>query len=247
MSLNLMDNALKARAIDINVSFTGIMDLTRHTRKLAINAQVASSRIGAAGEPFAVLVQELIVMSEELTKMISEVEALFGKIVLQVAKWNGEVKKQKFYSDALHLIKPIKNESSSEEDIEITPEEDDFQIQDYTTGYLEEEIKYSKSTIIEQRDGLFNNARKLASLLEGVRSLTQKHSKYLAITARVEAVRVSEHGEDLIIVAENISKLTEDIALIHEKAESDVLLLLKEVEKYKKYLKMENSSKGMDK
>jgi len=234
-----MEESLKLKAIDVNLSFKGIMDLTRHSRKLAINAQVASSRIGAAGEPFSVLVKELIVMSEELTRMIEEVEDIFAKMVNQVAKWNGENKRGKFFAESLNLIiAKEKAESAEDDDGNETEKPDKHQFLPGTAGeHLERILETSKKTIADQREGLFENAQKLAGLLGGVRNMTQKHSKYLAITAKVESVRVSDYGEDLIIVAENISQLTADIAKIHEDAEEEVYKLIKMIETYKQYRK----------
>jgi len=232
-----MEESLKLKAIDVNVSFNGIMDLTRHSRKLAINAQVASSRIGVAGEPFSVLVQELIVMSEELTRMIVEVEDIFAKMVNQVAKWDGENKRNKFFTESLNLIIAYENAESAENSSENETEKPDkHQFLPGTAGeHLENILETSKTTITNQREGLFENAKKLSGLLGGVRNMTQKHSKYLAITAKVESVRVSDYGEDLIIVAENISQLTADIAKIHEDAEDEVYKLIKMIETYKQH------------
>jgi len=232
---------LRTRAIDVNTAFKGAGDLTSHVNRLAINAQVASSHLGEAGEPFAILVRELITMARDLENMIENVESVFTQIVANVAQWDSVEKRIKMYMDAYRLVEKHKKLTKKSKDIE-NEKYDHNKIEKIVgssekgtiESLLMKEISTSKKKMGLHQKGLIDNAKKLISLISTVRDLTQKQSVYIAITARIESVRVSEHGDNLIHVSENISLVTKQIIELQENAESEVGHLIREIENFEK-------------
>jgi hypothetical protein len=241
MQGNYGRTALRKRAINVNAAFKGVGDLTTHVNRLAINAQVASSHLGEAGEPFAILVRELIKMARDLEEMVENVEIVFSKIVSNVAKWDSVEKKMTMYGKAARLIDKHngfgekQDHGENNDGIGNKPEEKTSPPKnESTTHLLEKEIAMSEGKITVHQKGLVENAGKLISQINSVRNLTQRQSVYLAITAKIESVRVSDQGDNLIHVAENISQVTQQIIELQERAESEIELLIKEIDTFER-------------
>lgn len=77
---------LEKDVVEIDAIMSVIEEINQRTRLLSLNASIVAAQAGAAGRPFAVVAEEIGMLSEETSRSASEIESLLGRIKGSTAK-----------------------------------------------------------------------------------------------------------------------------------------------------------------
>lgn len=232
-------------AIGLNRTFAGLHSLLFRTRLLALNAEIASARIGATGAAFGVVVKDLLSMGEELRRLTREIEDLFGRVARHVGVWIRARTRFNLYLrviDALHRgVANADGETKTPPPVQGWPVLDDT-IQ--TEAGLQAEARAARPALdrtwtlalANRGDALANlrevrdYCRRLDALLDQLNFVATRQSGFLATTARVEATHADQTAFDLTGVTGDIRDLAQEFTVLQHTATDAVVALSGEAE-----------------
>ena len=77
----------RAETMGIQKAFSAMTPIIERTRRLSMNAEITSSRLGEDGRAFAIIAQELVKIIGDLEVMIAELKEMFLGISRDSARW----------------------------------------------------------------------------------------------------------------------------------------------------------------
>lgn len=216
-------SSFRLKAIALNRTFAGMDPLLYRASHLALNAEIASAKLGAEGLPFGVAVKELHTLSVNLKDVIGMVKVEFSGIALAVAKWLSEERKASLYLKTLDKLVQLSGVDQSGDPEGLV---DHFIKQEGTCHNL----VWTGSIVAKERIGLHlerieSIMGRLNSLVDRVNNVAVKQSHFIAVSSMIESVQVDGGKGDISTVAHNIRQLSREIAAIEAVAKGEVSTL----------------------
>lgn len=101
-----------------------------------------------------------------------------------------------------------------------------------------EEIKDVVEATAQQVDKLDEDSKKMGSMMELIGSITEQ-TNLLSLNASIEAARAGEHGRGFMVVAQEVSKLSQDTKKVSTEIEEMLIGLQKEITLISDWMKKE--------
>lgn len=236
------------QAIGLNRLFSGLQPLLFRTKLLALNAEIASARIGDSGIAFGVVVKDLLAMSSDLRRVTKELEDIFREVAQHVGVWIRCRTRFTLYlrvTDALwqgynaqdgdgappppprNLAKRIILDEGIEQDARAD--------ESLRKAHLPYDRAWSFA-LSNRREAISNlrevdvYCQRLHRLLDQLSFVATRQSGYLATTARVEATQADQTAFDLTGVTGDIQAIAREFSVLQQSATDAVLSISKEAD-----------------
>lgn len=242
-------HAFGGKAIGLNRLFSGLQPLLFRTKLLALNAEIASARIGDSGIAFGVVVKDLLAMSSDLRRVTKELEDIFGKIAHHVGIWIRSRTRFDLYLRVTDSLRQgyMDREESAEVSLPLPHKQEQRLILDegIENDAREDEplrkahVPYDRawSFALSNRREAIGNLRevdlycqRLRRLLDQLSFVATRQSGYLATTARVEATQADQTAFDLTGVTGDIQAIAREFSVLQQSATDAVLDISKEAD-----------------
>jgi hypothetical protein len=219
-----------SQAISLNRTFSGFRALLFRTKLLALNAEIASARVGVFGKAFGVVVKDLIGLGETLRHEVADLETVFSSVASHVGEWTRSRTRFGMY---LRVVDAL-NQGLGRTDGEAS------WMKAYgilSTGveeaYLAQAAMRNEHPALERawtlarkrRDealkhllGVGKACGRLKRFLDRLNFVATQQSSFLATTARVEAAHADQTGFDLDSMAADIQGLAHEFSALQRNA-----------------------------
>jgi len=229
-------NEYRRNLIAVNRSFSSMEPLMLRTKYLSLNAEIASAHVGEAGNPFGIVVRELANMGGKLSEIIKEVESQFSMVVEAVDRWIEAERRMELYLRSYRLA----NEALDDESLSIVDSMNDLSIYNektltawgevskrFTRGSAQENLL---GNIIKCRNEVVGHMRtiidltgKLSGLIDRVNMVAVRQSHFVAVTALIESVQVTDARGQIKTIAQDIQTLSREIHAVENGAKNKIL------------------------
>jgi hypothetical protein len=220
-----------SQAIGLNRTFSGLRSLLFRTKLLALNAEIASARVGASGEAFGVVVKDLIEMGETLRTEVADLEQVFSTVANHVGEW---IRSRTRFAMYLRVVDALNRGAGGDvpqtrtRSILSAGVEKDYRAQAKERRKrpaLERTwtlARQRRSEALEHLQGVGEACGRLRRFLDRLNFVATQQSSFLATTARVEATHADQTAFDLGSMAGDIQGLARDFSALQRNASDAV-------------------------
>lgn len=228
-------------AIGVNRTFADLAPLLFRTRLLALNAEIASVRVGGTGASFGIVVKELLAMCAELRGIVADIEEIFADIAGCVGVW---IRSRTQFDMYLRVVDALNTTNSGQSDGgEGKGNGEDASFPPVTgTPLLSGKIHAlherqqtaarkrpalgrtwplalsMRERAVENIAAIEDGCARLIRLLQRVNYVATLQSGYLATTSRLEATNADQTDFDLSGVVGDIQQLAGDFSTLQADA-----------------------------
>lgn len=229
-------------AIGLNRTFSGLQQQLFKTKLLAMNAEIACSRLGEAGVAFGVVARDLIGVGATLRAEVGELEGQFHEIACSVGAL---IRSRHRFRSYLAVVEAVHQQEAADGLgkglTEMPPLAPDFADRHDSDASARENVpllQHAWNGASGCREDIFNTissvsecCQNLTAFLQRLNFIATRQSGFLATTARVEAAHVDDKEVDLGAVADDIHGLARDFSTLQGKAEDAVQDFIGEAER----------------
>ncbi|HKJ00772.1 MAG TPA: hypothetical protein VKB51_20055 [bacterium] len=236
------DDAYQFRALAMGLqrAFAPLAPIINRTRLLSTNAEVNSAHLGDAGAPFAIISRELVYIVRELNTLIADLEQLFADVSRQSAGWLKAERRVRSFQQALARMRGGQAGESAQP--ALLGSQDVTLVSPLAPGVgaswaeaaraskgnadqrrLWQALADNRERLLRDIGGLLEQMRRTARYVDRLTWVAVRHCHFTAVTARIEATKISDVTKDLTAVAGEIRKLADDIATAEREARSLVI------------------------
>ncbi len=197
---------------------------------ISINAEIASAKIGALGQPFGVVAREMRQITEHLASMMQEIEGAFQQAILHVARWFRHEKELQLFTRGVGLCDragepaPTGTAMSPALRADAAPAPDEPPPPAPPAAPAADGASMG-DVVARLRDQQRRMQQQMAAMLETVRVSTTgihrtlsdmslsigRESRFLGIFAKIEAARIDDEASNIASVAAAIETLANEI------------------------------------
>ncbi len=205
---------IRAGAVGIHRTFAPIHQLLAEVERLALNASVASGRLGGAGRSFATVARDLHATASELGTRIHEIEAVFAGLAVDVAAWSESERRLDLLKRSVALI-----DASGETVHDARLRAATRRVQ----GEMEAHIA-ALAARIHSLDGH----------VDRIRWTAVRQTRYLCILASIEKAHLGKEGEAVEAVVSAMAVLADRLGVVEEDARDRVIALSLQVRRLRR-------------
>lgn len=197
---------------ELNNGFAQLKPLLAQTRWLALNAEIAAAHLGKAGESFAMVAREVILMGSQLQETVSEIETAFHHSSHAAAQIMGSNWRREFFLRANAAAKALHQEGEAAS-------------QDFREEAMAALTGCAASQAASRQEKAVEMARQmtgLTGLLSRLNIIATRKSNYLAISAKLESALFGAEGEALRTVSAELGQLSKEFSALEKTTENRV-------------------------
>lgn len=211
-------------ALGVGRAFTPLQELLTRTRTLSFNAQIAAKKLGAEGEPFAVVAGAVNELGEALAGLVADIESFQLAIVRGVAGYTRGEKNMTWLRSSLRTggAPPTSAgaRSTASDSLHLLGRENGahWQARLSSTGTDDFDRELVRA-LMELRGQLASRLTEVSRLATSMDRATTKvgrladlHGSFIGINARMEAMRISNGDTSLRSLGDDLHELTGDMA-----------------------------------
>ena len=216
-------------AMQVNRSFLRLRPIYPMARQLALNAEVASARLGRDGRALNIVMREVGGVTHVLSALVSEVETTFADLVRQVAIWISLDARLRGYMQAIDHARSRSGQPALAW-LEPLSAQSLAQWQQEAQQAPPAEAALWRALLTHRRDlvaivtEVQYAVQVLDRLAERVGWVANRQTKYLATVACVETQRIGDASVSTL--SERLRVLAEDIGGVESDARAQIDRLL---------------------
>lgn len=196
---------IRAGAVAIHRTFAPIHHLLAEVDRLALNASVASGRLGVAGRTFATVSRDLHATSAELGARIAKVEAIFEGLARDVAAWSETERR-------LLLLRSAGQQAEA-------------QLGGRRPDALRDAERRAMDALQRHMTALNTRLQSLDGHVDRIRWTAVRQTRYLCILASIEKAHLGDRGAAVESVVHAMTVLADQLSEVEEEARNRVLEL----------------------
>ena len=222
-------NIYRKQIFDCQMAFVKMPPIVLKTNQLALNAEIASGKIGFSGLSFGIIAREMGTIVSELEKLVTEINHLFSSLSQHCALWIKTERTLSLLERMLTLAKrgqtphPVSLDKVGPKNLSDQPQFND--LYKTTLKQMNLEITTSLKNLNAHQEDVSKSINKLNALVERIAWVAVRQSHYTAITATIEAAKLKGTA-DLTEIASAIKTLSEEIAYLEKEARDQIFALI---------------------
>jgi hypothetical protein len=219
------DDAAVVRRLVLNVrgAFHALQPVLVDTRRLGLNVEAVTARLGGAGRAFNTACRELRPIADTLQQLLTELNTIFAALTRQIgASVTAEGTRrlwERCIDDALQIrgqppVGAWPDPMSDGEALQLRLQE----VLPVGLGALVQRWKEERNRERAALEEVLDLVRRLQVLVDRMQWVAVRQAQYLVVVANVEAVRIERGSEEATAVAGQIRELMENVARVEGRA-----------------------------
>lgn len=219
------DDAAAVRRLVLNVrgAFHALQPVLADTRRLGLNVEAVTARLGGAGRAFNTACRELRPIADTLQQLLSELGAIFAALTRQIGASVTAEGTRRLWERCIDDALQVRGQAA------VGEWPDPLSSTETLQARLQESLPSSLLPLIvrwaEERnreraalEEVLDLVRRLQVLVDRMQWVAVRQAQYLVVVAQVEAVRIERGSEEATAVAAQIRELMENVARVEGRA-----------------------------